>query len=504
MRDLFSPTQVYHVLEEVGRGTFGTVFKCLRRGRNGQLVVAVKRLTLDRHSYRGIRNELKLLRAVCSDEDSSTKCHIVRFFEEFSDLSHQYLVFEMLEKSLHQLQSESGFRPMAVRNIRVITDQMLKALQKLKELGVVHADVKPENIMLVHHSRFPFRVKLIDFGRADILSKVRSVRAPYIQSRYYRAPEVLLGLPFSEKVDMWSLGCVMSELYLGWPLYPGDSEMQQVSYICKTQGLPHESLLHSASKTHLFFKRNMRTGAAQWQLKADGKQDRRKYLLSSLDQLSDMDAREREPGLLWKDTEAEESDRRCMVNLLKRILTLGSRWRISPERALGHAFLTLEHLVARSAQFSSYHRSATLAMEQALLQLPKHVIPQPPPHPAHHHRPNKQPCCSREPRTCHPPRPGPLSQAENQPQGSRVQPPESPCQPGNESEDQRAETDDDQSPSRSEESVRCGSEVGGARSHGRHSEFLGRTWDPDITPVVLGCLTTAPTSPATNGPTQRR
>ena len=70
--------------------------------------------------------------------------------------------------------------------------------------------------------------------------------------RFYRSPEILLGLPFSEKVDMWSLGCVMAELYLGWPLYPGESEFEQVRYICETQGLPSPHLLTMATKTNRF------------------------------------------------------------------------------------------------------------------------------------------------------------------------------------------------------------------------------------------------------------
>lgn len=94
-------------------------------------------------------------------------------------------------------------------------------------LGLIHADLKPENIMLVDPARQPYRVKVIDFGSASHVSK--AVCNTYLQSRYYRAPEIILGLPFSEAIDMWSLGCVIAELFLGWPLYPGSSEYDQVS-----------------------------------------------------------------------------------------------------------------------------------------------------------------------------------------------------------------------------------------------------------------------------------
>lgn len=111
--------------------------------------------------------------------------------------------------------------------------------------------------------------QVIDFGSASIFSEVRYVKEPYIQSRFYRAPEILLGLPFCEKVDVWSLGCVMAELHLGWPLYPGNNEYDQVRYICETQGLPKPHLLHAARKAYHFFKRNPHPDASNpWQLKS--------------------------------------------------------------------------------------------------------------------------------------------------------------------------------------------------------------------------------------------
>ena len=77
--------------------------------------------------------------------------------------------------------------------------------------------------------------QVIDFGSASHVSK--AVCNTYLQSRYYRAPEIILGLPFCEAIDMWSLGCVVAELFLGWPLYPGSSEYDQIRYISQTQGI---------------------------------------------------------------------------------------------------------------------------------------------------------------------------------------------------------------------------------------------------------------------------
>lgn len=80
--------------------------------------------------------------------------------------------------------------------------------------------------LLIYILLYCFRVKVIDFGSASHVSK--TVCNTYLQSRYYRAPEIILGLPFCEAIDMWSLGCVVAELFLGWPLYPGSSEYDQI------------------------------------------------------------------------------------------------------------------------------------------------------------------------------------------------------------------------------------------------------------------------------------
>ena len=170
--------------------------------------------------------------------------------------------------------------------------QVLTALLKLKQLGLIHADLKPENIMLVDPVRQPYRVKVIDFGSASHVSK--AICNTYLQSRYYRAPEIILGLPFCEAIDMWSLGCVVAELFLGWPLYPGSSEYDQIRYISQTQGLPSERMLNSATKTMKFFYRDMESSYPFWRLKTPEEheaetgiksKEARKYIFNCLEDI---------------------------------------------------------------------------------------------------------------------------------------------------------------------------------------------------------------------------
>ncbi|XP_039979344.1 homeodomain-interacting protein kinase 1-like, partial [Xiphias gladius] len=134
---------------------------------------------------------IKMLEAV-SVLDPAMK-NVVHFFEQFQHKGHTCLVFEMLDRSLLQLLSEQQGTPLSLHEIRPITHQLLMALDALKGIGVVHSDLKPDNIMLANHLSEPFRIKLIDFGVS--FSVREEVFGKTIQPLGYRAPEVTLGSP---------------------------------------------------------------------------------------------------------------------------------------------------------------------------------------------------------------------------------------------------------------------------------------------------------------------
>ncbi|XP_013914078.1 PREDICTED: homeodomain-interacting protein kinase 2 [Thamnophis sirtalis] len=222
---LCSMTNTYEVLEFLGRGTFGQVVKCWKRGTNE--IVAIK--ILKNHPSYARQGQIEVSILARLSTESADDYNFVRAYECFQHKNHTCLVFEMLEQNLYDFLKQNKFSPLPLKYIRPILQQVATALMKLKSLGLIHADLKPENIMLVDPSRQPYRVKVIDFGSASHVSK--AVCSTYLQSRYYRAPEIILGLPFCEAIDMWSLGCVIAELFLGWPLYPGASEYDQVGMV---------------------------------------------------------------------------------------------------------------------------------------------------------------------------------------------------------------------------------------------------------------------------------
>ncbi|XP_071564054.1 uncharacterized protein Hipk isoform X7 [Temnothorax nylanderi] len=346
---LYSMTNQYEVLEFLGRGTFGQVVKCWKKGTSD--IVAIKILKNHPSYARQGQIEVSILSRL--SQENADEFNFVRAYECFQHKSHTCLVFEMLEQNLYDFLKQNKFSPLPLKYIRPILQQVLTALLKLKQLGLIHADLKPENIMLVDPMRQPYRVKVIDFGSASHVSK--AVCNTYLQSRYYRAPEIILGLPYCEAIDMWSLGCVVAELFLGWPLYPGSSEYDQIRYISQTQGLPTEHMLNNASKTTKFFYRDMDSTYPFWRLKTPEEheaetgiksKEARKYIFNCLDDIGQVNVpTDLDGGQLLP----EKADRREFIDLLKRMLTMDqvvtSERRITPGEALNHAFVTLSHLV---------------------------------------------------------------------------------------------------------------------------------------------------------------
>ncbi|MEQ2157629.1 Homeodomain-interacting protein kinase 2 [Goodea atripinnis] len=191
---------------------------------------------------------------------------------------------------------------------------------------------------------------------------------------FLRAPEIILGLPFCEAIDMWSLGCVIAELFLGWPLYPGASEYDQIRYISQTQGLPAEYLLSAGTKTTRFFNRERDSTYPLWRLKVDNIWvfssperhlgefvslsgalcgDRTPQVLQTADaiQLQRMQWSLKEKSvnmtsdLEGSDMLAEKADRREFIDLLTKMLTIDADKRITPIETLNHSFVTMSHLL---------------------------------------------------------------------------------------------------------------------------------------------------------------
>ena len=134
------------------------------------------------------------------------------------------LVFELLSYNLYDLLRLTKFRGVSLNLIRKFGKQIIASLYVLAEARIIHCDLKPENILLRHPKRSA--IKVIDFGSSCRDTKTMYT---YIQSRYYRAPEVILGVKYTVAIDMWSLGCTLMEMHTGEPLFGGQNEVRMSS-----------------------------------------------------------------------------------------------------------------------------------------------------------------------------------------------------------------------------------------------------------------------------------
>jgi len=132
-------------------------------------------------------------------------------------------VFELLSYNLYELLRNTNFRGVSLNLTRKFAQQLCTALLFLStpEINIIHCDLKPENILLCNPKRSAIRI--IDFGSS---CQVGQRMFHYIQSRFYRSPEVLLGIPYDLAIDMWSLGCILVEMHTGEPLFSGKDEVR--------------------------------------------------------------------------------------------------------------------------------------------------------------------------------------------------------------------------------------------------------------------------------------
>uniref|UniRef100_A0A3B4UTA5 Protein kinase domain-containing protein n=1 Tax=Seriola dumerili TaxID=41447 RepID=A0A3B4UTA5_SERDU len=227
----------YLIMDFNGEGCFGKVAQCFN-------LIMAKMVAIKIHKESDdptIQREVGMVKAVrACDPD---KKNIVRFMENFRFNNLSCLAFEMLDRSLWDLMEERKWEPLSVSEIRPVTHQLLFAFEPLKNIGLMHTDLKPDNIMLVNHKDQPFKIKLIDFGLARPASKVKVEMI--MQASAYRAPEVTLGLPLSECVVMWGVGCVVAFMYFGQHLFPGNSKLNDLE---RAHKYPYLTMVHLVDK----------------------------------------------------------------------------------------------------------------------------------------------------------------------------------------------------------------------------------------------------------------
>ncbi|GES77434.1 kinase-like domain-containing protein [Rhizophagus clarus] len=238
----------YEIVDTLGKGSFGQVLKCLDH-KTGEYV-AVKIIRNKKRFHCQALVEVKILECLNKWDPDDTH-NIVHMNDHFYFRNHLCIAFELLSINLYEFIKSSNFQGFSLGLIKRFCVQLLNSLSLLQKHNIVHCDLKPENVLLKHPTKSS--IKVIDFGSSCFENeKVYT----YIQSRFYRSPEVILGMTYNMAIDMWSLGCILAELFTGFPLFPGENEQEQLSCIMEVLGVPEKYLIEKSTRKKLFFDSN--------------------------------------------------------------------------------------------------------------------------------------------------------------------------------------------------------------------------------------------------------
>uniref|UniRef100_A0A3B3IEW2 Protein kinase domain-containing protein n=1 Tax=Oryzias latipes TaxID=8090 RepID=A0A3B3IEW2_ORYLA len=273
---------------KLGEGSFGKVLHYKIQDTSED--VAVKFINREE----GLE-ELKMLKKI-NALDPDKNCFL-KMLDHFEYKSLICVVSEKLDQTMSDVILKRNQRPFDVCELRPVAQQLLVALRALKTIGLVHCDIKLNNLMFVNHQSYPYKVKLIDFGLAR--EKPSLSRISDIQIVGYKAPEVVFGCPLDEAVDMWSVGCVLASMYKAKHFYPRTCLYDYIASIIHMQGQPPDKILLQGIRVYEFFN-------------------------------------------------PINTFRSKFKSLIKQMLCVDQKTRITPEEALNHNFITMKHLSERT------------------------------------------------------------------------------------------------------------------------------------------------------------
>jgi dual specificity tyrosine-phosphorylation-regulated kinase 2/3/4 len=210
------------------------------------LHVALKMVRNEKRFHRQAQEEIRILEHL-RKQDKDNSYNIIHMFDHFVFRSHTCITFELLSINLYELIKKNKFQGFSLQLVRKFAHSLLQCLDLLYRNKIIHCDMKPENVLLKQQGRSG--IKVIDFG-SSCYEHQRVYT--YIQSRFYRAPEVILGARYGMPIDMWSLGCILAELLTGYPLLPGEDEGDQLSCIIELLGMPPQKLLDQSKRAKNF------------------------------------------------------------------------------------------------------------------------------------------------------------------------------------------------------------------------------------------------------------
>ncbi|KAI5369297.1 Putative serine/threonine-protein kinase, active [Septoria linicola] len=305
----------YEVVDVLGKGSFGQVVRCVDHKEGG--IVAIKIIRNKKRFHQQALVEVSILGRLREwDPDGSHAT--LSITSSFYFRSHLCIVTPCLSINLYELIRAHNFVGFPLPLIRRFARQLLACLVLLQNKRIIHCDLKPENILLCEARKADCRV--IDFGSS---CKEEEKVYTYIQSRFYRSPEVILGSSYGLGIDMWSLGCILAELWTGYPLFPGENEQEQLACIMEIFGPPDRHLVERCTRKKLFFD-----SVGKPRLTVSSKGRRRRPSSKTLSQ-------------------ALKSEDEAFLDFITRCLRWDPDRRLKPQDAINHPFITNQPLNQR-------------------------------------------------------------------------------------------------------------------------------------------------------------
>lgn len=337
----------YEILEVIGKGSFGQVIRALDHKTNQH--VAIKIIRNKKRFHHQALIEVRILDHL-RKKDKDGSHNVIHMLDHFYFRNHLCISFELMSLNLYELIKRNNYQGFSLSLIRRFANSLVQCLRLLHKENIIHCDLKPENVLL--KQRGSSSIKVIDFG-SSCYSHQRVYT--YIQSRFYRSPEVILGLQYGTAIDMWSLGCILAELYTGYPLFPGENEVEQLACVMEVLGTPPEDVIMNASRRRLFF---------------DSKGNPRCITNSK--------GRKRKPGS--KDLAlAIRCNDPLFVDFISKCLQWDPKKRMTPDEALRHEWLQSSTTVQMHQQELRRSPSETVAVPHQTRRVP---VSEPEPAPA--------------------------------------------------------------------------------------------------------------------------
>ena len=397
----------YIVKELLGTGASGQVFKVFCPNNNNYY--ALKIIKNNEILKKKSQLEIRII-SYLNKNDQKDLYHIIRIIDYFFYNNHLCIVIELLQKTILELLEMNHLEGISLQSIRFILKQILESVDYIHSSKIVHTDLKPENILLsvfngeqndnsnlstlnnqnshidsnnnskisgislINKISKRVNIKIADFGFAVPLKNFQNILYSriYIQSIFYRAPEVILNLKRNEKVDVWSIGCILGELYLGTPIMPGNSNYDQLNKINTLVGeIPQEMIENSNKKNKYFIKDsntfNYRIKKPEEFYKEYPNEPKTEYEIpknmKSIDDLINIKKdviksknslhKSMHDSSFSVNSANSKTDLVALIHLMKGMLQIDPKKRWSCKQCLKHPFLTKEKL----DKFISFERN---------------------------------------------------------------------------------------------------------------------------------------------------